>query len=137
MVRSDHRCVPQATSRRLAPEDLARGQHVALLSVRHERLPWLISDASEARKYEFETLPDTDEHACDPMKVESVCLPFVLVKQANGDSRVIDVRQCRLALVSDAFARRVFRARGPKPEKAARKTAKRRRARTARKSTGK
>jgi hypothetical protein len=45
-----------------------------------------------------------------PMKVKSICLPFVLVKQVNGQSATLDLRKCQLARLDRGFARRAWKA---------------------------
>jgi hypothetical protein len=45
-----------------------------------------------------------------PMKVKSICLPFVLVKQASGRGATLDLRKCQLARLDREFARRAWRA---------------------------
>ena len=43
-----------------------------------------------------------------PLKVDSICLPFVFVEMPNGKYRTLDVRQCRLARLDPDYARRVW-----------------------------
>ncbi len=38
-----------------------------------------------------------------PLKVESICLPFVLVKRPSGKRRTLDLRTCRLAGLDEGF----------------------------------
>ena len=45
---------------------------------------------------------------CEPARVIDVCLPFVLVKQTNGEHETLDVRRQTLARVSSRFGREVF-----------------------------
>jgi hypothetical protein len=45
-----------------------------------------------------------------PMKVKSICLPFVLVKHANGQGATVDLRKCQLARLDREFARRAWKA---------------------------
>ena len=39
-----------------------------------------------------------------PLKVKSVCLPFVLVKSPRGERQTLDLRKCRLARLDPAYA---------------------------------
>jgi hypothetical protein len=45
-----------------------------------------------------------------PMKVKSICLPFVLVKQASGQGATLDLRKCQLARLDRDYAKRAWRA---------------------------
>ena len=44
-----------------------------------------------------------------PVQVDEVCLPFVLVKTARGQCRMLDVRRHRLARVSWQFGQHAFK----------------------------
>ncbi|UCD74227.1 MAG: hypothetical protein JSV91_10600 [Phycisphaerales bacterium] len=98
-------------SRAIAPEDIRPGAYVTILHVIDEFLPQILcgDDASwrSVQPLRVRWLP-SGEHS--PMKVKSVCLPFVFVKMPGGKHRSLDVRQHQLAEVSDEYARRVFRA---------------------------
>jgi hypothetical protein len=45
-----------------------------------------------------------------PLKVKSICLPFVLVKQAAGTRTTLDLRKCQLARLDRCHAKRVWKA---------------------------
>jgi hypothetical protein len=45
-----------------------------------------------------------------PLKVKSICLPFVLVKQATGAQYSIDLRKCQVARLNPRHAKRAWRA---------------------------
>jgi hypothetical protein len=45
-----------------------------------------------------------------PLKVKSVCLPFVHVKQAAGTQITLDLRKCQLARLDRRYAKRVWKA---------------------------
>jgi hypothetical protein len=45
-----------------------------------------------------------------PLKVTSVCLPFVLVKQAGGTETTLDLRKCQLARLNRRHAKRAWKA---------------------------
>ena len=49
-------------------------------------------------------------HAGIPLKVQSVCLPFVLVKRPFGDQQTLDVRQCRFARIDREYATEAWKA---------------------------
>jgi len=95
-------------ARALAPEDIRPGYYVAVLYVIGEYVPWLALDEAGWRRAEpvrVQLLPRFGDH---PMKVIDVCLPYVLVKEADGDYRTLDVRRHRLARVTRRFARTAF-----------------------------
>ena len=56
-----------------------------------------------------------------PMKVKSVCLPFVFVKLPDGRHRTLDVRQHQLAEVSRDYGRSVFDAARDRRKRRAKK----------------
>lgn len=43
-----------------------------------------------------------------PLKVKSVCLPFVLVKHPTGEERSLDLRKCRVARLAKRHAERAW-----------------------------
>ena len=45
---------------------------------------------------------------CDgmPMRVKSVCLPFVLAKSPAGEQNTIDLRKCQIARLDQGYAKR-------------------------------
>ncbi|MEX0642749.1 MAG: hypothetical protein WD468_08620 [Pirellulales bacterium] len=45
-----------------------------------------------------------------PLKVKSVCLPFVLVKHPTGVQRSLDLRKCRVARLTKRYATRAWKA---------------------------
>ena len=49
---------------------------------------------------------------CDgmPMRVKSVCLPFVLAKSPAGEKNTIDLRKCQIARLDQGYAKRAWKA---------------------------
>ncbi|MFH1746191.1 MAG: hypothetical protein ABIG44_04020 [Planctomycetota bacterium] len=93
-------------SRALAPEEIRPGYYVAVLYVIGEYFSCAALEDAGWRNVEpvrVRMLPWYAEH---PMKVIEVCLPFVLVKEADGDYRTLDVRKHRLARVTRRFGRK-------------------------------
>jgi hypothetical protein len=45
-----------------------------------------------------------------PLKVKSVCLPFVLTKQASGERLTLDLRKWRVARLDRDYAKRAWKA---------------------------
>ncbi|TWT40253.1 hypothetical protein [Botrimarina hoheduenensis] len=92
----------------LSPEDVRRGDYVAVLSVEYE---WLNGNACSDSPYQEIIL-----RACfrprdpePPLRVIDVCLPFVFVQPPQGLGHTIDIRSVRLARLDRNYARRVVR----------------------------
>lgn len=97
-------------ARPIAPEDLRQGMYLAVLSITHELLPLLCDSAwlfERAEPCRIAFWPDEEE--AEPVKVVALCLPFVLVKDAQRRVRTLDVRRHRLAALSEEFGRRFFK----------------------------
>ena len=97
-------------ARPLAPEDIRPGYHVAVLYVIGEHLSCAALNEPSWRRVEpvrVQWLPPLwiGRH---PMKVIEVCLPYVLVKEADGDYQTLDVRRYRLARVTRKFGKAAF-----------------------------
>ncbi len=96
------------TSRQIAPEDVRPGDYVTLSKQTCEFLP---SDCdaswrSDVRLLRAEYIPyDSGE----PLKVVSVCLPFVLVKNSDGRHETLDLRRQRLMRLADTFGRQAWK----------------------------
>ena len=98
-------------ARTLAPEDIRPGDYVTPLCMLAE-VPsywWCADEWSLPRDRPVYIRYITN---CDgaPLRVKSVCLPFVLVKQPSGQSLTIDLRKCRLARLERQYARRAWKA---------------------------
>jgi hypothetical protein len=98
-------------ARALAPEDIGVGDFVAVLHEITEWPSWFWCDnalvAAPSEVVQIRYLPRDDAVA---LKVESVCLPFVLVKLPCGERRTVDVRRHRLARLGAKFAKAARRA---------------------------
>ena len=97
-------------ARPIAPEDLNRGDYVAVLSEITEFPSFLW----------FDELPSHSPHEPvrvqwqgrfdeSPLRVKDLCLPYVFVKSAHGRYETLDVRQYRLARLSPRYAKRVWK----------------------------
>lgn len=94
--------------RPLAPEDIRRGTHVAVLYYVLEYLPFWCDESWQPLKVRrVEVLPGPD--AGTPLRVREVCLPYILVEHPDGKHRTIDVRRYRLGLLSERFAEKAFK----------------------------
>lgn len=88
------------SARPIAPDDLRRGQYVAVL---HEirDYHYVNCESGTLRSARVSVTPPYTDY---PVKVASVCLPYVFVEEANGDTDILDVRLNALALVPARFA---------------------------------
>lgn len=102
--------MPTHVAKPLAPEDIAIGDHVAVLSIVTQHLniaaylgceqPW--NKRPDVLRIRW--LPTDDLGS--PMRVIRICLPFILVEMLDGKSRTLDTRQVQLARLSDDFAKK-------------------------------
>jgi hypothetical protein len=96
-------------SRQLAPEDIREDDYVAVIGEILQIVRWDCAPAVPG------TPPETAHVLCfpfdnaEPLRVVSVCLPFVLVVDAKGGHRTLDARQLRLARVSERFGKKAFK----------------------------
>jgi hypothetical protein len=97
-------------ARSLAAEDIRLGDVIAVLDAVYEFPSFLWNG-------EFSGLaPDEpvrvrlrSRQAGRPLKVRAICLPYVLVETPAGRRRTVDVRQCRLVRLGDAYARKAWK----------------------------
>jgi hypothetical protein len=98
-------------ARTLAAEDLRRGDFVSIL---HEILEYpsfyWSCDAQLWPPDELVRLTCPSSDGGTPLKVKAICLPFVFVKQPNGQHRALDVRRHRLVRLVRDYARPVWKA---------------------------
>jgi hypothetical protein len=101
----------QATlAKALAPEEVRPGDYVTpLYAVAEVPSFWWYADAWNLPPDEPVRLRFTS--TCDgaPLRVKSVCLPFVLAKQSSGIALTIDLRRCQLARLDPAYAKRAWK----------------------------
>jgi hypothetical protein len=102
----------------LGPEDVRAGDYVALLHVVHE-LPsfWWCDGIATVRPDEPVRIPFVPRNGGVPLRVRSVCLPFILVKAPSGELRNLDVRRYRLARLDRAHALAAWKARKKRCQK--------------------
>ncbi|HEV8004320.1 MAG TPA: hypothetical protein VGP63_30935 [Planctomycetaceae bacterium] len=100
------------TAKVLAPEDVRAGDYVALLHVVFELPSFLwCSGIGTIRPDEPVRIPFVPNNGGVPLRVRSICLPFILVKAPCGKLRNLDVRRYRLARLDRAHARAAWKAR--------------------------
>lgn len=95
----------------LAPEDVRAGDYVAVLHVVYELPSFLwCGESSTVRLDEPVRVPFMPKQGGVPLRVRSVCLPFILVKTPSGTLRNLDVRRHQLARLDRDYARIVWKA---------------------------
>jgi hypothetical protein len=117
------RCSQQKTSRKqfanadsalakpLAPEDVRCGDFVAVLHVISEVPSYYWCDESFRLPHdELVRIQHIPDDAGLPLKVRSVCLPFVFVKNAAAERKTLDLRRCRLARLDRDYATTAWKA---------------------------
>jgi len=94
----------------LAPEEIHPGDYVTPLHMIAE-VPsyWWCDDWRRPREEPVRMRFTT---SCDgaPLRVKSVCLPFVLLKHPAGHTTTLDLRRCQLARLDCDFAKRAWKA---------------------------
>jgi hypothetical protein len=105
----------------LAPEDIQPGDFVTPLSMVSE-LPsfWWCGGSWNLPHDQPVRVRLTS--GCDgiPLRVKSLCLPFVPIKSPNGQESTIDLRKCQVARLDQEFARLSWKAYKKKATKAKR-----------------
>jgi hypothetical protein len=100
-----------AVASRLAPEDLRPGQDVAVLTETFECPTFLwCGEIPGARPDEAVRLHLMSRDGGRPLRIKSVCLPFLLAIRPDGKSRLLDVRRVQLVKLDPNYARLVRKA---------------------------
>jgi hypothetical protein len=103
-------------ARALAPEDVRSGDYVALLYEIYDypSFYWCADSTllPPDQPVRIRVAPG-DESI--PLKVKSVCLPFVLVTMPSRGKRTLDLRKCRLARLDKKYAAAAWKAYKKKP----------------------
>ncbi|MCC6492190.1 MAG: hypothetical protein IT424_04130 [Pirellulales bacterium] len=117
MGRSFRNCEVAKTKRRapslarsLAPEEIRRGDFVALLYEVSEWPSWFWCDDGLHGREEPVRILHLPHEEPQPLRVCESCLPLVLVKAPSGEMRTLDVRKCRLARLGRRYGRRAWNA---------------------------
>lgn len=97
-------------ARSLAAEDLRRGDFVGIL---HETMEvpsfhWTC-DGQLLPPDELVRIVYRPTEGGTPLKVKAICLPFVFVKNPNGQHQTLDVRRHNLVRLSQSYARVVWK----------------------------
>ena len=95
----------------LAPEEVRTGDFLALLHITYEMPSFLwCSDAALVPQDQPVRMQFLPEDGGLPLKVRAVCLPFVLVKNAAGEHRTLDLRRYRVARLHPTYAKIAWKA---------------------------
>jgi hypothetical protein len=101
----------------VAPEDLRRGDFVAVLSEIVELPSFLWTETIPSGRGELvrvRRLP-TEDRA--PLKVKAICLAFIFVKLPSGQFQTIDVRLVSLVRLEKCYAKTVWKTLRTPPSK--------------------
>lgn len=99
---------PINACRRIPPEDLRPGMFIVILGVVHEFLvPGSFDDPAISR-------PRTVRFTCigcadgEPLRILSICIPFVQLEDACGNLRTLDIRCEQIGAVAEDYALEAF-----------------------------
>lgn len=102
----------------LAPEEIRAGDFVAQLYHVCEFPSWFWCDSGLASaRDELVRIQYTPEDGGVPLKVKSVCLPFVLVRDPRGRKFTLDIRRVKLARLDCEYAKTAWGMLRPQPKK--------------------
>ena len=93
----------------VAPEDLRRGEFVAVLNRIYEAPSFLWPCTESLAPDEPVRIRWRTREGGLPLKVSAICLPFVFLKTPKGRYRSIDVRQVDLVRLNGEYARFVWK----------------------------
>jgi len=94
----------------LAPEDVSAGDYITQMQVVYEYPSFFWSCDVALRSPEQPVRYSCTPYGSGiPARVRSVCLPFVFVELADGDSGTWDLRSCRIARMPNVHAQAVWK----------------------------
>jgi hypothetical protein len=93
----------------LAPEEIRVGDFVTPLHMFYDFPSFFWNDCAIGRRDETVRICTIPESGGVPLKVKSICLPFVLAKYASGERQTLDVRKVRLARLDPDFAKAAWK----------------------------
>ena len=99
------------TAKVLAPEDVRRRLCVVLHVIYELPSFFWCGGVGTIRPEEPVRIPFVPNNGGVPLRVRSICLPFILVKAPSGQLRNLDVRCYRLARLDRTHARAAWKAR--------------------------
>ena len=101
----------QQMSRLIAPEDIRAGMYLAVMHEVQERSFFFWEPPEDCGRKQPRHVLRLPSGSGRPLKVESVCLPFVIVRKpttSGGSIHTLDVRRYRCAQLPEEFGRTVF-----------------------------
>jgi hypothetical protein len=98
-----------STAASVAPEDLRRGNFVAVLNEVVEFPSFFWCDSVPTDRGELVRARYLPAGGGMPLKVKAICLPFVFVKPPSGPSQTIDVRKVQLVRLEKCYAKTVWK----------------------------
>ncbi len=98
-----------STAAMVAPEDLRRGDYIAVLSEIVELPSFLWSETLPGGRGELVRLRRLPTEDRAPLKVKAICLPFIFVKLPSGQFETIDVRLVNLVRLERGYARTAWK----------------------------
>lgn len=93
----------------IAGEDIRCGDYVTVLNATYE-VPSYMWDQAMLPVAELVRLKIVPSDAGAPLKVFTVCLPFVYAKDSNGDVKTLDVRRQQIVRLNPDCAKEVWNA---------------------------
>jgi hypothetical protein len=101
----------------VAPEDLRRGDYVAVLSEIIELPTFLWTETLSSERGETIRVRRLPTEGRVPLKIKAICLPFVFVKRPNRQFETIDVRLTNLVRLEKHYAKTVWKKLRPLPSR--------------------
>ena len=97
----------------VAPEDLRRGDFIAVLSEIIELPSFLWTETLSSGQSELVRIRHLPTEDRAPLKIKAICLPFVFVKQPSGQFQTLDVRLASLVRLEKGYAKAVWKTLRP------------------------
>lgn len=95
------------TTRTVAPEDLRGGQYIAITRMMIQLIPPMC-DPQLTPEPQTVRLWGIPPFAGQPMRIVSVCLPFVLVEGVDRQCRTLDLRRMEVVRLPKKYGRAAF-----------------------------
>lgn len=93
------------TTRKVAPEDMRPGDYV---TVAHETAEFIFCLDEWRKQVEPTRVTFMPDCAGQPLRVVSVCLPYVLVRTPERKHETLDLRRHHLVRLSRAYGKQAF-----------------------------
>jgi hypothetical protein len=102
-------------ARPIAPEDIRIGDYIAIMSTVVEWPPFFFD-----QPFGRVDVVRTHHLPCsggEPLKVQAICIPFLLVRNHKDEHTTIDLRRHRIAKLSEAFGKKASKKLAAKGDK--------------------